>query len=261
MKTPVLDSNGPAPYVGALEVDPGGERLLLATNAGLYRVREDDFQPLRARLGANDVRKGLAFRFTGPGEAVGSGHPGRETSRWPILGFVRSGDGGRTWESLSRLGASDFHAIAVSGDTVAAAEAGQAKVFVSRDGGRTVESRAAPLALNDLELDPSDPARWVATSEIGVHLSTDGGRSWKPADNAGGARIAWTRDSGLLRADLDGRVSTSEDGGVTWEDVGRVDGETQGLAATSDALYAADLEGVVRVSRDGGRSWSVFARP
>ncbi len=144
---------------------------------------------------------------------------------------------------------------------MAAAEAGQAKVFVSRDGGRSTESRATPLALNDLELDPADPERWVATSEIGVHLSTDGGRTWKPADNAGGARIAWTREAGLVRTDVDGRVSTSEDGGVTWEDVGRVDGETQALAAAGDALYAADLEGVVRVSRDDGRSWSVLARP
>lgn len=261
MSSPVLDSSGQAPYVGALEVDPAGERVLLATNSGLYRVREDDFQPLRARMGANEVAKGLAFRFTGPGEAVGSGHPGRERSRWPVLGFVTTSNGGRTWRSVSRLGASDFHAIAVSGDTVAAAEGGQAKVFVSRDGGRTVEARATPLALNDLELDPGDPERWVATSEIGVHLSTDGGRSWKPADNAGGARLAWSAREGLLRADVDGRVSKSSDGGVTWEEVGRIDGETQALAIADDALYAADLEGVVRVSRDGGRSWSVFARP
>jgi hypothetical protein len=66
----------------------------------------------------------------------------------------------------------------------------------------------------------------------------------------------------LFRTDLDGRVSRSSDGGLTWEDVGRVDGETQALAAVDErTLYAADLDGVVRVSRDGGETWEEFARP
>lgn len=257
-----MDSAGAAPFVGSLEVDPGDGSLLLATNRGLYRVRQDGMEPVRARMGRNDVAKGLAFRFTGPGEAVGSGHPGSERSRWAVLGLVRTEDGGRTWRSVSRLGASDFHAVAVSGGTLAAAEGNEATVFVSRDGGGTFETRSAPLALTDLELDPEDPERWVATAETGVHRTTDGGTSWRPADAAGGARLAWPASDALFRTDLDGRVSRSSDGGLTWEDVGRVDGETQALAAVDEeTLYAADLEGVVRVSRDGGRSWSEFARP
>ena len=213
-------------------------------------------------MGKNVVSKGLSFRFTGPGEAVGGGHPGREKSRWPILGLVTTEDGGRTWRSVSRLGASDFHAIAASGPLIAAAEGGTATVFVSRDGGRTFQTRATPLALNDLEMDPSDPRRWVASSEVGIFVSTDEGRTWQPGDNTGGARFAWPAADRLMRTDIDGRVSSSSDGGVTWEVAGSVDGETQALAADGeDVLYAADLEGVVRVSRDGGRSWSVFARP
>jgi hypothetical protein len=258
----VVDSAAAPPYVGSLEVDPADGSLLLATNRGLYRVRRGRIDSIRSRLGRDDVSKGLAFRFTGPSEAVGSGHPGRARSRWPVLGLVRSEDGGRTWHSVSRLGASDFHALAFSGGTLAAAEGGEATVFVSRDGGRSWLTRSAPLALADLELDPADPERWVGTAETGVHLTTDGGRTWRPADPAGGARLAWPAGDALFRTDLDGRVSRSSDGGVTWEDVGRVDGETQALAAAGEStLYAADLDGVVRVSRDGGASWSVFARP
>lgn len=248
--------------MGSLEVDPADGSLLLATNRGLYRVRRDRIDRMRSRMGEDDVANGLAFRFTGPGEAVGSGHPGRERSRFAILGLIRTRDGGRTWRSVSRLGAADFHAIAVSRGTIVAAEGGTTTVVVSRDGGRTMESRTAPLALNDLELDPADPSRWAATAENGVHLSGDGGESWRPSDPAGGARLAWPASDALFRTDIDGRVSRSSDGGLTWEEVGRVDGETQALAAPDErTLYAADLDGVVRVSRDGGESWAEFARP
>ena len=258
----MVDSAAAPPFVGALEVDPADGSLLLATNRGLYRVRKDRIDPMRARLEGSDVAKGLAFRFTGPGEAVGSGHPGRESSQWAVLGLVRTSDGGRTWSSVSRLGAADFHAIAVSGGTLAAAPGGEATVLVSRDGGRNFEPRTAPLALQDLEIDPADPKRWVGTAETGVHLTTDGGSTWRPADPAGGARIAWPVSDALFRTDLDGRVSRSSDGGLTWEDVGRVDGETQALTAADErTLYAADLDGVVRVSRDGGETWEDFARP
>jgi hypothetical protein len=258
----VVNSAADPPFVGALEVDPADGTLLLATNRGLYRVRENRFVSMRSRLGRSDVAKGLAFRFTGPGEAVGSGHPGRAQSDWAVLGLVRTEDGGRTWRSVSRLGAGDYHAIAVSGDTLAAAPGGEATVLVSQDGGQNFQPRTAPLALADLEIDPADPDRWVGTAETGVHLTTDGGQTWRPADSAGGARIAWPATDALFRADLDGRVSRSSDGGVTWEDVGRVDGETHGLAAVDErTLYAADLEGVVRVSRDGGETWEDFARP
>jgi hypothetical protein len=260
--SPVLDPAGQAPYVGSLEVDPADGSVLLATNAGLYRVRKGAMEPVTARMGKSEISKGLSFRFTGPGEAVGGGHPGREKSEWPVLGLVASEDGARSWRSVSRLGASDFHAIAVSDPVLAAAEGSNATVFVSRDGGRTFETRTTPLALNDLEIDPADPQRWVASSEQGLHLSTDEGRTWEPGEAAGGVRLTWPASDRLVRTDTDGRVSSSADGGVTWDVVGSVDGETQALAAGADeVLYAADLEGVVRVSRDGGGSWSVLARP
>ena len=65
-----------------------------------------------------------------------------------------------------------------------------------------------------------------------------------------------------VRVDPDGVVRRSADAGETWEEVGRVEGETQALAvAEPKTLYAADIEGVIRVSRDGGRTWSQFTKP
>ena len=74
----LVDAGADPPYVGALEVNPRDGSLLLATNAGLWRVSQDGrrTQPVRARMGKNDVSAGLALRFTGPDELVGSGHPG-----------------------------------------------------------------------------------------------------------------------------------------------------------------------------------------
>jgi hypothetical protein len=215
----------------------------------------------QARMGTNDVSAGLALRFTGPDELVGSGHPGYEKSDVPILGLIRSSDGGRTWTPVSRQGESDFHSLAVSGDTIAAAEGSEATAFVTDDGGRSFESRATPLALLDLEVDPRSPSRWIGSAENGLFTSEDGGDTWRPRETLPNIRLVWPASRWLVRVDPDGVVRESSDAGETWKEVGHVEGETQALAAVAPrTLYAADVEGVIRVSRDGGRTWSRFTK-
>jgi hypothetical protein len=257
----LVDQSADPPYVGALDVDPRDGTLLMATNAGLYRIgRDGEPRPVEARMGRDDVSAGLSFTFVGPGELIGSGHPG-PGARFAVLGLVRSDDGGRTWESVSRAGQSDLHAVERSGDTIVASEGGTAVALVSRDGGRTFESRATPLALVDLAVDPERPERWVASSETGVFSTDDGGEGWRPRDSVPNARFAWPASDVLYRADPDGPVRVSSDGGATWREVGRIEGETHALTAADErTLYAADREGRVRVSRDGGRSWSLLER-
>jgi hypothetical protein len=260
----LVDASADPPYVGALEVNPRDGSLLLATNSGLWRVSRDGrrIERQRARLGTNNVSAGLALRFTGPDELVGSGHPGSERSDVPILGLIRSSDGGRTWRPVARAGESDFHSLAVSGGTIAAAEGSEATAFVTADGGRTFESRATPLALVDLELDPGSPEHWMGSAENGLFSSDDAGETWRPRDTLPNIRLAWPTSGSLFRVDPDGVVRESADAGATWEEVGHVEGETQALAARAPStLYAADVEGVIRVSRDGGRTWSRFTRP
>ena len=260
----LVDAGADPPYVGALEVNPRDGSLLLATNAGLWRVSKDGrrTQPVRARMGKNDVSAGLALRFTGPDELVGSGHPGRSRSDIPILGLIRSSDGGRTWTPVARQGESDFHSVSVSGDTIAAADGTEATAYATDDGGRSFESHTTPLALVDLEIDPDSPSRWVGSAQSGLFSSDDGGESWRPRETLPNIRLVWPASRSLIRVDPDGVVRRSSDAGETWDVVGRVDGETQALAAAGpNTLYAADVEGVIRVSRDGGETWSEFTSP
>lgn len=260
----LVDQNASPPYVGALEVNPRDGSLLLGTNSGLWRVSRDGgrIERQRARMGQNDVSAGLALRFTGPDELVGSGHPGTERSDVPILGLIRSSDGGRTWTPIARQGESDFHSLAVSGGTIAAGEGSEATAFVTDDDGRTFESRATPLALVDLELDPLSPSRWIGSAENGLFTSDDSGETWRPRETLPNIRVVWPTSRWLVRVDPDGVVRSSTDAGETWTEVGRVEGETQALAAVAPkTLYAADVEGVIRVSRDGGRTWSQFTNP
>jgi hypothetical protein len=263
-ETGLVDAGADPPYVGSLEVNPRDGSLLLATNAGLWRVSRDGrrTEPVRARMGKNDVSAGLALRFVGPDRLVGSGHPGRGQSDTPILGLIRSSDGGRTWKPVARQGESDFHSLAVSGDTIAAAEGAEATAFSTDNGGRSFESHATPLALLDLEIDPSEPSRWVGSAQSGLFSSDDGGESWRPRDTLPNIRLVWPASRSLVRVDPDGVVRRSADAGETWDVVGRVEGETQALAAAApDTIYAADVEGVIRVSRDGGASWSQLTTP
>ena len=259
-----MNAGGDPPYVGALDVNPRDGSLLLATNSALWRVSRDGrrVERQRARMGTNDVSAGLMLRFTGPDELVGSGHPGRERSDIPILGLVRSSDGGRTWKPIARQGESDFHSLAVSGDTIAAGEGTQATAYTTDDDGRSFESRATPLTLLDLELDPRSASRWVASAETGLFTSEDGGETWRPRETLPNIRLVWPASGPLFRVDPDGVVRRSRDAGATWTELGHVEGETHALAASGPkTLYAADVEGAIRVSRDGGRSWSRFTRP
>jgi photosystem II stability/assembly factor-like uncharacterized protein len=135
--------------------------------------------------------------------------------------------------------------------------AGVSQVLVSSDGGQRFATRVTPQPLVDLEVDPADPARWIASTEQGLFTTTDEGRTWRPRDPVASSRLAWDADGRLLRADVEGDVLLSRDGGVRWERQGRVGPEPQALTAAGDALHAALLDGSIHVSRDGGRTWTV----
>ena len=263
----VVDASADPPYIGALSVNPRDGELLLATNAGTYAVPPGSHELERvpvtvsARGKSGPADKGLAFTFVGPDELIGSGHPGADSAVAPLLGLIRSRDGGRTWRSVSQLGQADLHALAERDGLLVGADGTEAKVFVSENAGRTFEYRATPLLLIDLDVSPGGGTRFVASTERGLYTSDDAGRTWRPGDPVPGSRFAWPEPNRLFRVDGDGKVSRSSDAGESWEHVGTVEGEPHALAA-ADArlLYVADIEGTIRESRDGGRTWSLRAQ-
>jgi hypothetical protein len=263
LAVPWVDPDGDPPIVGSLSENPADKSLLMATNTGLFRIADGAAEPeqltgtLETPDGSGKVSAGLVVRFTGPDELLGSGHPAAGEALPPVLGLMRSSDAGKTWESVSELGRADFHTIEPAGDQIVSALFQQAQVLVSSDDGRTWATKAAPMALVALEVDPGDPRRWVGSTERGIFVSEDGGDSWRQRDPTPNSRFAWAEDGELFRIDPGGPVKVSTDGGMTWEDRGSTGGEPQAMTVTGDGtVYVALIDGTLLVSDDGGQSFT-----
>jgi hypothetical protein len=262
LAVPWVDPDGDPPIIGSLSVNPADDVLYMGTNTGLFRIAEGASEPekVTGRLSTPDgngkVSESLVVRFTGPDQALASGHPSAGEALPPQLGLIRTEDAGKTWSPVSELGTADFHAIEPSGDTLVAALFQQAQVLVSEDDGRTWETRAAPMPLVSLEVDPSDPRRWIGSTERGLFISRDAGGSWRPNDPIPNIRLAWAESGDLYRIDPGGPVQVSTDGGETWEERGTTGGEPQAMTVDGETLYVALIDGTVKRSTDGGQSFT-----
>jgi len=263
LAVPWIDPDGDPPIVGSLTVNPADSTLFMATNTGLFRIPEGASKPERmvGRLetpdGEGEVSEALVVRFVGPDTLIGSGHPSAGSLLPPALGLIRSEDAGKTWTSVSELGRADFHALEPAGDDLVGALFQQAQVLVSGDDGKTWETRAAPLPLVAIEVDPDDPRRWIGSSERGIFLSADGGGTWRQTDPTPNVRFAWADDGTLYRIDPGGPLKVSTDGGQQWEDRGSTGGEPQAMTVDEGGkLYVALIDGTLKVSEDGGETFT-----
>jgi BNR/Asp-box repeat len=264
-ETPAPPNSGANAFIGSIAVDPADGTLFLGTGLGLYTVDGKRQKRVTGELttpeGSGSLSSNLVVRFNRPGELLGSGHPEGEGSLPENLGLIRSTDGGKTWESVSALGESDFHILQVAGDHVVGVHAEDPDVQVSTDGGRTFERRTPPAPPEDVVVDPADPARMVATTAQGTFTSADGGGSWRQRDPAAGGQLEWTAPDRLYRSDVGGTIMRSADGGETWEEVGAVDTTVNELASDREgALYASVPGGEVRRSTDGGATWKPYVK-
>jgi len=263
LAVPWVDPDGDTPIVGSLSVNPADSTLFMGTNTGLFRIADDASEPekLTGKLSTPDgdgqVSAALVAEFTGPQELIASGHPAEGEGLPPALGLIRSADAGKTWTSVSQLGKTDFHTLELSQGRIVAALYQQAQVLVSTDDGKTWETRAGPMPLTALEVDPADTDRWIASTERGTFVSTDGGQTWRQRDAIPHARFAWHEAGEVFRIDPGGPVKVSTDGGESWEERGSTGGEPQALEVDDEGtLYAALRDGTLKASRDGGRTFT-----
>jgi hypothetical protein len=263
LAVPWVDPDGDPPIVGSLTVNPADGTLFMATNTGLFRIPKGASEPekltgmLETPDGSGRVSESLVVRFVGPDQLLGSGHPASGSALPAALGLIRSEDAGKTWTSVSELGTADFHAIEPAGDEIAGALFQQSQVLVSTDDGKNWETRAAPLPLVALEVDPQNPQSWIGSTERGIFVSADAGGSWRQRDPTPNVRFSWTEDGELYRVDPGGPVKVSTDGGERWEDRGSTGGEPQAITVADDGtVYVALIDGTLKVSDDGGRTFT-----
>ena len=267
--TAIVDPQGSVPLVNSLEVEPGSGRLLVTTNRGFFRVDPRTGAPERIRGVATAKGRSvpvggfLEVLPLGPKELLGSGHPDRSGLLPQFLGVMRSGDGGRTWAVIARLGEADLHRMVLKSGRLYAFDAVLGAVLVSNDGGRTFEEHIAPPEpMVELEIDPGDPRRMLLASERTTFRSDDGGEKWRPLARSPGTRYAWPEPDALYRADGVGMISVSADGADSWKPVGRVEGEPARLKALDAGhLYVALKRGAILESRDGAKTWKPVYRP
>lgn len=249
--TPSAAGAVPSSHVHGITVNAETQQILLATHDGLFDVTSS---PASKIGGTNDL-----MGFTaGPGEGVfyASGHPGPGSDLPNPMGLLKSSDGGKTWEQLSRQGESDFHAMTVTQSGIVAFD-GQLQ---SSADGRNWTTIAAGFAPAVLAGHPGSNTL-LATTPKGIQRSTDAGATWKPVN--GGPVIqyaAFPTPGEAVGVEPDGTVHHSSDAGETWTQKGSIKGEVMAIASTMDAdgsprIWAATAAGVL-VSTDGGMTFA-----
>ena len=263
----LVDFTKKPPFVNAMVPEPDGS-FLLTTNKGFFRVR-DGKEPERIRgtvkdaQGSSPVGTFLEIDQLSDKELVGSGHPDNDRPLPPYLGFMRSTDAGRTWKVVSRLGEADLHQIRRIHGKIYAFDAVLGAILVSENDGKDWSERFTPRELVlDFVVDPDDPDHILASTAETLYRTTDGGNGWRPAMQVKSARLAWPEKDVVMRADKDGTFQVSENGGETFQRVGRLEGEPYKVVAKSkDQAFVAMSDGTIYETTDGGRSFEQRYHP
>lgn len=248
-------------HVHGLAVDGRDpSHLLIATHHGLFRAGPDG---KAERISEVQDFMGFNPHPSDPDILYASGHPANGGN----LGFIASTDQGKTWEQVSPglNGPVDFHQMTVSPADPKTIYGAYGDIQLSRDAGETwTVVAASPHRLIDLAASAKDADRLYAATEAGLLISTDAGKTWKPALPGDPVSLVEVTPDGMLYAFVVGRglVRSAEDP-LEFETLSSSfgDGYLLHLAAdpaNPDRLFAATGEGKVLSSADGGESWSSF---
>ncbi len=255
----VAPDPGPV-HVHGLGINPKDDALLIASHTGLYSAQGAQ-RPRRV----GDYQDTMAFEVIGPDHFLGSGHPDVRADLPPYLGLIESRDGGRTWKPRSLQGKVDFHLLKADGRRVygygSDFETRADRLLASADGGRTWAPRRIPEPLISLALDPDDSRHLVASGQEALHVSRNGGRTWRRLPGAPGL-LAWSAPGRLFSVDEQGVVAVRAMGGRTWQATGTVSGGPAAFErGRAGQLLVALHDGTVKQSANGGVTWRVRSRP
>lgn len=240
----------PSSHVHGLSVNRETDQVLLATHEGLFDVSKSP----AAKIGdTNDL---MGFTATADhGVFYASGHPGPGSDLPEPMGLVRSVDGGKTWEQLSRQGESDFHALTTIKSGIVAHDG----TLQTSPDGKTWSAATAAFVPAVLAGTPETDTV-LATTREGLQRSTDGGKTWELNTTSPIIQFAaFASGTEVLGVEPDGSVHYSADAGSTWARTGRIEGQVQAMTALEGAdgkpwMWAATTSGLV-VSTDGGATF------
>ena len=241
-------------HVHGLGVDPADDVLYAGTHHGLVRISPDGEL---TRI-ADRVQDFMGFTVVGPEHYLASGHPGVGQSGPGNLGLIETTDGGQSWKTLSLEGKADFHALDAADGAIYGYSGGQ--LLVSEDGVNWTDRGAVRIA--DLAVDSSQPQRVLATSEQGLILSEDGGKTFKVVpDSPRLLLVDFSTDDSALAVGIspEGTIYASSDGGLTWEERGDAGGQPAALTVEGQDVYVA-VDGAILASTDGGATFSDLYR-
>ena len=239
-------------HVHGVGIDPGDGAVLVATHEGLVEIGASG-----QVSGVGPVIDLMGFAVAGPDHYLASGHPGLQVDLPNPVGLVETTDGGRTWSPLSRQEESDFHGLTVSGAGVLGFDGS-----LQRSGdGRGWEPLDIPAEPHTLAASPKG-IQVLATTQRGLLRSADAASSWSLVDGAPLLQVvAWIDEGAAIGATPAGAVWASTDGGLTWQEGGRLDAATEAIAAVANdggsRIVVVTTEGVME-SLDGGRTFEVL---
>lgn len=242
------------------------DQLYLATHHGLFVI--DAAGKARLVSKTRDDFMGFTPHPTDPSVLYASGHPASGGN----LGFIASGDGGRSWRKLSdgAGGPVDFHQMDVSKADPRVIYGAHGAIQRSTDGGQSWTAVGpAPEGLIDLAAGGS-PDRLYAATQKGLLQSSDGGKSWKPAYMSqqpvtvvhvtrDGRIYAYVVGTGLIKAkepELNWKVAGGGFGGSVMLHLAVAPVEERRLYAV--VFDPADRSQSLLTSADGGESWSAL---
>ena len=222
-------------------------QVLAAAHNGLWNVGAGK----ATRVG--DVRDDLmGFTAAGAGRYLASGHPARPGSGPPHLGLTQSVDQGLTWKNVSLPGQADFHALAVSGNSVYGYDSG--RLLASADGGVTWQEDPIDAEVLSLAMRSGDEQSVLAGTSDGVKLRTRG--RWKTLLRGQPALVSWPSRSKMIAVAVDGEISVSADDGKRWKQSGAAPGPPVAAYSDSSSLIVASEDGSISKSTNDGATWS-----
>lgn len=235
-------------HVHGIHAEPDTGEALIATHNGLYDAGTGvPVGPAIDLMGSTTTADGTLFA---------SGHPGPGTDLPDPVGLIRSADGGRTWDTMSRAGESDFHAMTATGDRLLGFD-GQLRATADGETWTVLDAGFRPHTLAG----SPEGDTVLATTEQGVWRSVDNGRSWTAPEGGPVLLTAAFADADTaVGVSPDGTVYTSADAGRLWTAAGSAGVQPAAIDAghTRDGdlhVWVADDSAVHR-STDGGATFT-----